>query len=152
MTDTGRYAHGSFHMVPEWLDDEKRMQDMVLSELDGRTRRLCEAVLSCDDGLPLLRFLAINAQTFLTEEDIAFNLGFSFSRVETCLRELIEMGLIKRIEVVGVVLFGLTDDAEMREAIDELTEWQNRWQTRLARLEHVIEGNVPRKQRGMGHG
>lgn len=139
-------------MVPRWLDDEGQMQDMILSELDERTLRLFKSVLSCEDGLRLLRFLAINEHTLLTIEDIAFNMKFPYATVETCLHSLMDMRLVKRMEVVGVVLFGLTDDIEMREEIHNLVKWQERWLTRLARIAKVVEGSAPQGQRGLDNG
>lgn len=139
-------------MVPEWLDDEGRMQDMVLSELDERTRKLFEAVLSCENGLLLLRFLAINEHTLLTIEDIAFNMKLSYTAVERCLRTLMDMKLVKRMEVVGVVLFGLTDDVDIRQQIHDLVEWQERWQNRITRIAQVVEGTAPQTQRGLEDG
>jgi hypothetical protein len=139
-------------MVPEWLDDEGRMQDMILSELDERTRTLFQTVLSCEDGLPLLRFLTINEHTLLTVEDIAFNLKLPYLSVERCLHAFGDMSLVKRIEVVGVVLFGLTDDDQACKAIHDLVEWQERWQHRIARIAQVVEGTVPQTQRGLEDG
>lgn len=139
-------------MVPEWLDDEGRMQDMILSELDERTVKMFKTVLSCDDGLRLLRFLAINAHTLLTIEDIAFNMKLSYTAVERCLQTLMDMSLVKRMEVVGVVLYGLTDNLEVRQEIHDLVEWQERWETRLARIAKVVEGNAPHTQRGLENG
>lgn len=135
-------------MVPEWLDDGGRMQDMILSELDERTVKLFKSVLSYENGLPLLRFLAINEHTLLTVEDIAFNMSLPYATVETRLHALMEMRLVKRMEVVGVVLFGLTNDIEMREEIHDLVEWQERWQKRIARIAQVVEGTTPPAQRG----
>jgi predicted transcriptional regulator len=135
-------------MVPEWLDDGGRMQDMILSELDEHTVMLFKSVLSYENGLPLLRFLAINEHTLLTVEDIAFNMGLPYATVETCLHALMDMRLVRRIEVVGVVLFGLTDDIEMRKEIHHLVEWQERWQKRIARIAQVVEGIAPPPQRG----
>ncbi len=136
-------------MVPEWLDDDRRMQDMILSELDERTLDMFKRVLSCDEGLPLLRFLTINEQTLLTVEDIAFNMNLPYTTVERCLHALMGMNLVKRMEVVGVVLFGLTDDVEMRQETHDLVEWQERWQNRIARIAKVVEGTAPQTQRGL---
>lgn len=139
-------------MVPEWLDDEGRMQDMILSELDVRTRTLFKTVLSFENGLALLRFLAINEHTLLTLEDIAFNLKLPYASIERCLNAFMDMGLVKRIEVVGVVLFGLTDDDQVCKQIHDLVEWQERWQDRIARIAHVVEGTAQERQRGLENG
>jgi hypothetical protein len=139
-------------MIPEWLDDEGRMQDMILSELDVPVRTLFKTVLSCDDGLPLLRFLTINEHTLLTVEDIAFNLKLPYASVEKCLDAFMDMSLVIRMEVAGVVLFGLTDDVQLGKEIHDLVEWQERWQHRIARIAKVVEGMTPQTQRGLEDG
>ncbi len=139
-------------MLPEWIDDDKRLHDMVLSELDVHARRLFEEVQACPDGLRLLRFISLNSHTLLSIEDIAFNLGLGFAQIEKSLQKLSEMGLVRRVQVVGVVLFGSTDDPDTRETVKELVEWQERWQDRLDRLQSIVEGVPPQKGRRTSHG
>ncbi len=114
-------------MVPDWLDDEGQMQDMILSELDEPTLKLFKKVMLCHYGLLLLRFLTINEHTLLTIEDIAFNMNLPYTTVERCLQSLLEMKLARRMDIVGVVLFGLTEDEETRKDIHNLVDWQVRW-------------------------
>ncbi len=140
------------NMFPEWLDDDRRLHDVVLSELDVRARQVFDEALTCPDGLPLLRFISLNSQTLLTIEDIAFNTGLSYERIETCLQKLLDIGLVRQVQVVGIVLFGLTDDPDKRETVNNLVQWQERWQDRLARLEHIVEGTIRAQGRRTDHG
>ncbi len=53
---------------------------------------------------------------------------------------MIELGLARRVEVVGLTLFGITEDKEKQQLMRSLCEWQDRWQTRLARIGRVVGG------------
>lgn len=117
------------------------LETLLLAELGQLERNLFAQVASLPCGIPLLAFLHEQPNTFSTLDSITFRLNKSQSAVESSLQGLLKLGLVQRLDV-GLTLWSLTSDAEMRQAAGELVQWQNRWRVRLARVEQAIEGKL----------
>ncbi len=128
--------------TPHWLDDESRIQQAMFGELEFKTRECFERLRVVEGGCALVRFLARRTNTLMTADDIAYYLQ-AYPGIANTLHCLVEMGLVRCVRVPDVVLFGLTDDPEKRELVCRLCNWQDRWLTRVARLEHAIRGRAP---------
>lgn len=126
----------------QWLDDEQLIHDRMLEELEKRMQNMLNQLRGIDGGLALLNFLYANANTLMTIEDIAYFLKQPHTVVERNLYTLVDLGLARWTNVVGLTFFGLTADPERRQLVRDLFDWQKRWQARLARIESVIEGKA----------
>lgn len=125
-----------------WLDDESGIRQIVFGELESKTRECFERLHAIEGGCALVRFFAQRANTLMTADDIAYYLP-AYPGIANSLHCLVEMALVRCIRVPGVILFGLTDDPEKRELVRRLCKWQDRWLTRVARLEHAVRGRAP---------
>ncbi len=124
----------------QWLDDEQLIHDQMFEELPRQVRNLVDEVNACEGGLTLLRLLDLNSKTLKTLDDIAKDLGQPQPTVEKSLYALLDAGLVRWVNLAGLVFFGITDDPERRELVRVLWDWQDRWHARLARIERVIDG------------
>ncbi len=122
----------------DWLDDESLTRDALLAELENTVRTTFLHVCSLDCGCALLRFLVARANTQFTVEDIAYHLHESCGVVECNLLSLVDLRLARQVHVVGLTLFGLTTDPEMKRLVHELCGWQDRWHARLLKVERAI--------------
>ncbi len=128
-------------MAPlEWLDDESHIQEIVFEELEPQARELFTRISGLDGGCALLRFLDDHLHALMAIDDIAYHVIEPQAVVETSLRVMIELGLARRVEVVGLTLFGITEDKEKQQLMRGLCAWQDRWQVRLARIGRVVGG------------
>jgi len=126
----------------QWLDDEQLVQDLMLRDLGQQVRDLFDQVRALDGGFPLLRFLAANANTLMTIEDIAYFLKKQIAEVEPSLFAMVDIGLARYADVVGLAFFGLTSDPARRQRVRELCDWQDRWNTCLARIGDRFNGKA----------
>ncbi len=124
----------------QWLNDEQI--DLVFEEMPKRVRQLFDRVSTCEGGLPLLRTLEANPNTFKTPEDLAYSVQLPEAEVESSLYALVNLGLVQWMNVAGLVFFGLTPKPEQRQLVHDLCAWQDRWRARLAHIEHVIDGTA----------
>ncbi len=124
----------------QWLDDETHIRQVVLEELGAGTKDLFAQVSLFECGCPLLRFLDQNANTLMTIDDIAYHLVEPYGEVACSLDKMIEMGLVRRVEAAGLVLYGVGEEMDKRRLIHDLCQWQDRWLARLAEIERVING------------
>ncbi len=124
----------------QWLDDETHIRQVVLDELGSSTKDLFAQVSSLECGCSLLRFLDQNANTLMTVDDIAYHLVEPHGKVAQSLDKMIEIGLVRRVQAAGLILYGVTDIPDKRRRIHGLCQWQDRWLQRLAEIERVING------------
>jgi hypothetical protein len=124
----------------QWLDDETHIRQVVLTELGAGTKDLFAQVSSLECGCSLLRFLDQHANTLMTIDDIAYHLVEPYGEVACSLEKMIGMGLVRRVEAAGLVLYGITEEPDRSRLIHELCQWQDRWLARLAEIERVING------------
>ncbi len=124
----------------QWLDDETHMREVVLSELGAGMKDLFAEASSLDGGCPLLRFLDQHANTLMTIEDVAYHLVEPQAKVARALDKMIDLGLVRRVDAAGIVLYGVTELPEKRRLMHNLCEWQDRWRTRLEEIERLING------------
>ncbi len=116
------------------------IEEMVLAELEPRTRELFSKVRRLEYGCSVLRFLSQRGNVLITVEDIAYHLEAKKSPIERDLMALLKLGLVCRVTVVGVVFFGLAEDAEVRRAVRDLSRWQDYWHERLSEIESIVTG------------
>jgi hypothetical protein len=124
----------------QWLDDETHIRQVVLEELSASRKALFAQVSSLECGCSLLRFLDQHANTLMTIDDIAYHLVEPYDKVACSLAQMIDMGLVRRVEAAGLVLYSVTEEPEKRRVIHGLCQWQDRWLARLAEIERVING------------
>jgi hypothetical protein len=126
----------------EWLDDESLAQDILLEELERNVKALFAQVCALDCGCALLRFLDANPRTLLALDDIAYHVQASPARVESGLQGMIDLGLARRVDILGFAFWGATTDPGRQALVRELCLWQDRWHARLERLERLVDGKV----------
>ncbi len=124
----------------QWLNDEQLIQESIIKEMPERTRELFEQVAELDGGVPLLRLLDSNPNTLKSLDDLAYNLHQPESTVANTLHALVNLGLVRWVNVAGLGFFGLTTDWNGRETVRQICAWQDRWHARLARLGRMVDG------------
>ncbi|MGE5141345.1 MAG: hypothetical protein ACM3JD_17900 [Rudaea sp.] len=128
-------------MTEMGLDDEARLRDLLLNDLEETERELFARVHRLAGGCALLGYLDDHPREMLSVDDLAFHAHEPAARVETTLRELIALGLLRRMDVSGMTFFGLVEAPAARRQVHELFNWQRGWHGRLARLENLVNGH-----------
>ncbi len=128
---------------PDLLNGELAFGNILLSDLSEQARALFEQVCDLDLGLLLLHFLQTHRQTFMTADDIAFQLGEAPKSVEKDLTALVRLDVVEKADFSGVTLFRLTSQPPKRRIVSELAAWQDRWNIRLAKLHRLLLGLPP---------
>ncbi len=118
------------------------IEEMLLAELEPRTRELFVTARSFKCGCSILRFLNQRGNLLMTVDDIAYHLKTSRVLVEQDLQALSKLGLVSRVSMVGVVFYGLTEDSELRRIVRDLCRWQDDWHARLSTIEGIINGKA----------
>jgi hypothetical protein len=126
----------------EWLDDETVFQNALLAELDEQTQALFRQVRALDYGMSLVRFFIEHEHVLSTVEEIAFHLNALLAKVENSVYALEQLGLARQVDVADIALFGVTPDPGRRQMMRDLCAWQERWHSRLARVERAINGST----------
>ena len=129
----------------EWLDDESLARGFLLSELEEDERTMLTEVWDITGGCKILCFLIANANTLLTTSDIAWLLKEPHADIENAIRGVVELGLAKRLDVGGIALYGFTGDPGRQHLAHHLATWRERWRTRVARIEQLVEGTPTRE-------
>ena len=127
---------------PYLFDHEQMAQDLVMSELDEKSKSLLALIYERKCGIELMRFLNARANSLHTIDDIAFYVGKTGTEVEAGLNALVELGFARRLDVMGLVFFGAPSDPAHRRLLSSLCAWQDRWSTfiaRLARIDQFLE-------------
>lgn len=124
----------------QWLNDESQFEQVVYGELDARLSDVVAQIRLVEGGFALLRFLKSNANTLRTVDDIAFRLHQPTPAVEKSLRTMSKLNLVRRIQAGGVTWFGMTQDPDRGRLVRDLCAWQDRWRSRLAKIDQAING------------
>lgn len=122
------------------FDDMSFVQTVFLEGLSIRLRDVFDRICSLDCGWPLLIFLNDNPNVLMTDDDFAYLVDEQAPMVQSNLYAMIDLGLIRQIEVAGITLFGMTRNPEMRQVVRDLCAWQNQWRKRLAQIDQLING------------
>ena len=128
-----------------WLDDETLTQDRVFEGVTKPMWDLFERVRALDCSFPLLHLLDADDATLRTIDGIAFHLKKVNATVAHDLNALVAIGPARRVELDGVVFFGITANLEQRQLTRDLCDWQDVWNTRLALMARVVNGKMKEK-------
>lgn len=127
-----------------WLDDERLVKDMVLEKAESHVRDLFNRLQALEGGFELLLFLATKANSLMTVEDIAYFVKQPPLTAKSTLEAMVDLGLARRADVVGLAFFGITVDSKQQQSIRDLLAWRSTWRTRADRIESVIDGKTGR--------
>jgi hypothetical protein len=119
------------------FDNEQIAQNLILSELDEKSRALFDQICDRQCGLELLRFLSTHANSLHTIEDIAFYVGKTYAEAECGLSALLELGFARRLDVMGLSFFGALSDPVHAKLVSSFFAWQDRWCTFIAKIARV---------------
>ncbi len=128
-------------MVELELDDESKLQDLILDDLNEGARELFVQVHRLNGGCAILHYLDAHPNEMLTGDDLAFHLQEPRRMLEPSLGGLIALGLLRRMDVEDRTFFGLVKEPAKRVQVHELFNWQRDWHTRLARVENLVDGH-----------
>ncbi len=128
---------------PDLLNGELSLSTVLLADLDEQVKELLLQISDLDLGLVLLRFLHAHDRTYLTADDLAFQIGKSPERVEKDLDALVRLGVVEKSYISGVTLFCLTSHPRKQRTVRELTAWQDRWDNRLTEVKYRLLGVPP---------
>ena len=124
------------------LDDESKLRDMILDNLDDKERELFVQVHRFNRGCAIMGYLDAHPNELLTMDDLSFHLQESTWVLEPGVRGLAALGLLRRMDVQDMTFFGLTEETATRRKVHELFNWQRGWHTRLARVENLVDGHL----------
>lgn len=115
------------------------LTSLLLAELGECERSLFEQLASLKCGIPLLSFFHDNPNTYSTVDSIAFRISSTHRDVEVGLAQLDELGIVARLDV-GLTLWGLSSEERIRQCVQNVMDWQKRWQVRLAKVDLAVRG------------
>ncbi len=120
--------------------EEARLRDMVLDDLNQEERDLFMRVHRLSAGCEIMGYADQHPNEMLTMDDLAFHLQEPRDAVDPSVRNLVRLGLLRRMEVTGTTFFGLPEDDGTREQVHLLFNWQRGWHRRLSRIENLVDG------------
>lgn len=121
-------------------DDESTLGELVLAELSKDARALFAKVSAIECGCVLVRFLHAHAKTLRTADDMAYRLAQPHAEVERGIHALVDLGLVQKVHVSKLVLFGITQDKKKLLLVSELCDWEKRWHARMAQITCLLDG------------
>ncbi|MBI4791145.1 MAG: hypothetical protein HY782_29285 [Chloroflexi bacterium] len=124
----------------EFVPSEPLLQRMLLADLDEQARGLFDQISALETGPALLRFLRSHPQTYLTADDIAFQLGLAPEVLERDLKTFVQWSVAQVTRAANVTLYCLTSDPKHRCIVEELYTWQDRWEARLTNMKRLVFG------------
>ncbi len=124
------------------LDDGSTLLDVLLNDLDNEERELFVRVHQVSSGCAIMGYLDAHPNEMLTMDDLAFQLQEARGMVESGVRGLAALGLLREIDAGDVVFFGLAEEPARRVQVHRLFNWQRGWHTRLARIENLVDGHA----------
>ncbi len=116
------------------------IEEMMLAELEPELRELYTQLSRMECGASILRFFRRRPKVLIVIDDIVYYVDGSRPAVERALEGLIALDLLRRVQLPGLELFGLTQNPEKREAVCKLCAWQERWYQHLTRMASWIDG------------
>ncbi len=131
-------------MAESEFDDESRLRDLLLSELDEEERELLICVHRLGNGCAILGYMDEHPNELLTLDDLAFHIRESRRQLEPSVRELLALRLLRRKDLADMTFYGLAEAPAIRSHVHELFNWQRGWHTRLARIENMVSGQLAR--------
>ncbi len=123
------------------FQEEARLRDMVLDDLNEEERDLFMRVHRLDAGCEIMGYVDQHQNEMLTVDDLAFHLQEPRGAIDPSVRNLVGWGLLRRMDVRGTTFFGLAEDPGTREQVHALFNWQRGWHRRLARIENLVDGH-----------
>ncbi len=124
-----------------WLDDDRRLFDLLLAEMTPDERALFGRVSELGADLGLLNVLERKSNSLLTAQDLAAAVGRFPDGVEDQLEGLVEAGLARRVRILDSMFYGLTENPERRRLARDLVRWRDRWEERLTRMLGLLNGS-----------
>ncbi|MBI1802120.1 MAG: hypothetical protein HY259_09085 [Chloroflexi bacterium] len=118
---------------------EEQFRALMLSELSPTAREMFERIKPTQVGCRLMRFLRACSRTYVEADASA-----SPETLEA-LKALAQAGLICRRTIEGLTFYGLAEESPVRQTLDELCIWQERWLDHAHWVEQMF-GDVPRSQ------
>jgi hypothetical protein len=122
--------------------DDTLLEGVLLAGLDEHAQALFAQVMAIECGSVLLRFLDAAADSMSTTDGIAFRLNQPDPVVEGALNAFEKLGLVRRMNLDGLIFWRMVTDSETRRLARNLVTWQNRWLARLMRAEQFINGRT----------
>jgi DNA-binding IclR family transcriptional regulator len=113
---------------------------MVIAELSDSAKTLFAELGRIPCCLMILHFLRSNASTLLTADDVAYHLAKPLALVEKGLATLAHLDLVQSTTVTGITFYRFATHPAHQSLAHELCAWQDRWETRLKQIAHLIWG------------
>ncbi len=124
------------------FDDEAKLRDLIMENLDDEERELFIQVHRLSSGCAIMGYLDAHPNEMLTSDDLAFHLQEALRSLDSSVRGLSALGLLRRMDVRDAAFFGLTETQAKRVQVHQLFNWQHGWHTRLARIENLVDGHA----------
>ncbi len=118
-------------------------REMVLADLSDNAKRLFVELSRFQCCLLILHFLHSNAATLLTADDVAYRVDKPIATIDKDLSILAQRGMVQTTTVAGITFYRFTTNPAQQKLAQELCTWQDRWETRIRDIVHLIWGNEP---------
>jgi hypothetical protein len=111
------------------MDEETREE--FLNDLCPRIRPLVANLMDCDCGGAVLDFFRQRSHGWLQATDIAYHLRRPNGLVIAALNRIAETGIVERHRVLNMIFYGLTEDENLKRAIEQFWICRDDWQSRV---------------------
>ena len=119
---------------------DQTMRQQFLDELCPRLRPLIACVMNCECGCEALDFFRHRPLTWLEASDIAYHLRQPYDQVVAALNQLTALGILERFTVLGSwTFYGLTQSAEILNALEQFWAWRDDWHMRMEQVKHELQ-------------
>jgi hypothetical protein len=112
----------------------------LMNDMDPQLLDLVKNKVNTFIKWDLVRFLRENPNTADTDENIAKYIGRNAATVEPEIRELVDSQIMEAKSVDGIPVYSLTQDAAIRELVDQfITACEDR-HFRVKVIYHIVRG------------
>jgi predicted transcriptional regulator len=112
----------------------------LMNDMDPALLDLVKTKVNSFIKWDLVRFLRENPNTADTVDSIARYVGRNAAAVEPELRELVHCGIMEVKLIEGMPVYGLTQDAEVRELLDHFISACEDRHFRVKVIYHIVRG------------
>ena len=117
-----------------------QLRQEFLNDLCPRLQPLAACVMDCECGSEVVEFFRRRSRTWLEASDIIYHLRQPNDQVTAALNQLTALGILERFTVLNSwTFYGLTQSAEILNALEQFWAWRDDWHTRMERVKHELQ-------------
>ena len=114
-------------------------REEFLDDLCPRVRPIIAAIMECECGCEALDVLYSRPRTWTETADLAYHLRQPVEQVVPTLERFLSVGVLSRRDLFGMVFYRLTEDQEMRQALDQYWTWREVWRRHWQETQNALK-------------